>query len=381
MGIVGTPVANLRILACSAACLYGGLWIAACGSTKSSVNDETSGTSPSSDGTSNTSNTQSATNSSAGGAASSASNGNAGGNTPTGDADAGGASSNGTSDGGDGGSTGSDTSSGSGGSGGSTETTTGMGGSVGTGGSAAGGATNTGGAGGSGGSTATNGGSAGANGGSAGTGGTPGECPGPIPFGGPREDGPQSINETCAQIDDDVILDRYHDTDAKVPQGLYYEQPGSVSWWEAPCSESLEDTVDRIGDRAIGEIQSQVATDWSYTVVGCADGAHRFYNNLRCDYFDGSTLDGSSAEDLAFLASLLWWMERGNLTGAQILGYTESAGGATDMVAMCTIRTTFGDFGLCDQITLERTQYSITVSGSVTIGDTETLRTIEGDCN
>src|SRR5690606_12192595 len=134
--------------------------------------------------------------------------------------------------------------------------------------------------------------------------------------GGPRDDGPPPISQSCAQIDDEVIIDRYDDVDAKVPRGLYYEEPGGVSWWEAPCSEGLEETVDRVGSRELGEIQRQVGTDWSYTVVGCAGGDHRFYNNLRCDYFDGSTLDGSSAEDLAFLASLLWWMERGNLTGA-----------------------------------------------------------------
>lgn len=376
MGNVRTSITHLNVLVCSAACLWGGLWVTACGSTKSGVNDETSDTSPSSDGTSNTDGAQSSTSSNADGAASNTASSGASGTSAIGSSGSAGTSNNATSDAGVGGSASSGTSTGSGGSTGTTATT--MGGSAGSGGSAAGGTTATaaGGDGGSGGS----GGSAATNGGSAGTGGTPSDC-GPITFGGPREGGPQSISETCAQIDDEVIVDRYDDPEAKVPRGLYYEEPGGVSWWEEPCSESVEDTVDRIGDRAIGEIQSEVGTDWSYTVVGCSDGDHRFYNNLRCDYFDGSTLDGSTSEDLAFLASLLWWMERGSLTGAQILGYTASAGGATDTVTMCTIRTSFGDFGLCDQITLEQTQYSITVTGSVTIGDPETIRTIQGHCN
>lgn len=355
MGTVRTSVANSRILAC-AACLWGGSWFTACGSTKSDVNNDTSGTS-SSDATSTTDGTQTTTGTGSGGATSSS--------TTTGNA-------SGTDAGG--GSGGSNLSTASGGSAGTTGTA--AGGSGGSG-SSAGGATNSGGSSGSSGS----GGSTATNGGSAGSGGTSSDCSGAIPFGGPREDGPEAIHQSCSLIEDDVILDRYDDTDAKVPRGLYYEQPGTVSWWDEPCSDSLDETVDRIGDHAIGEIQSQVATDWSYTVAGCMNGAHRFYNNLRCDYFDGTTLDGSSAEDLAFLASLLWWMERGNLGGAQILGYTASIGGATDTVVMCTLRTTFGDFGLCDQITLEETQYTITVNGRVTIRDTETVRTIEGNCN
>ncbi len=355
MGAVRRPITHLWVIACAAACL----WSSACGSSESGVNDKTASTSPSS---------------STGGAASSTTNSSTA-ETGATSTDAGGTLSNATSAASVGGSVGSGTSLGSGGS-------TGSGGSAAGGTTAVGGSGGSSGDGGSGGSSGDggSGGSVATSGGSGGSGGTPSDC-GPISFGGPREDGPEPIRQTCAQIDDEVIIARYDDADSKVPRGLYYEPPGSVSWWEEPCSESLGDTVDRAGDRALGDLQTQVGTDWSYTVVGCSDGDHRFYNNLRCDYFDGETLDGSTSEDLAFLASLLWWMERGNLTGAQILGYTESLGGATDTVVMCTLRTSFGDFGLCDQITLEQTQYSITVSGNVNLGETETIRTIEGDCN
>ena len=61
--------------------------------------------------------------------------------------------------------------------------------------------------------------------------------------------------------------------------------------------------------------------------------------------------------------------------------YPTSIGSATDSMTMCTIRTTYGDFGVCDRITLQETAHSITVAGVVTLGEPETVRTIQGSCD
>ena len=399
-------------------CVCSGLWIAACGSTESDVNDDSAGTTPSTESTSNTDATG-GTGADTGGA-SNAANGNGNATTATGSGGVGGSANNtapstasattvgdsmnsggstadaGSTDaGGNGGSTdaggsgngGSSTDAGgSGNSGGSTDS----GGSAGNGGGSTdaggaagngGGSTDAGGAAGNGGGSTDAGGTAG-NGGS-GTGGAPVDCGGPYtgPIGGKRPDGPAAIDEACAQIDDDVIIARYDNPAAKVPQGLYWEPAGVLSTWGDSCSESLNDTVENAQDLDIGEVEDELASDWSYEVSLCEDSNRRFYSDIRCDYFDGTYLDGGSFEDLAYLASLLWWIERGNLTGAQILGYSGSIGSATDNLTMCTIRTTFGDFGICDRITLEQTQYSIDVDGRVTIGERETVRSIQGDCD
>jgi hypothetical protein len=189
------------------------------------------------------------------------------------------------------------------------------------------------------------------------------------------------LAQVCDQVSDEDILARYKDLDAKVPQGLYWEPPGTLAWWGEACSESPAETLDHANERPIGDVEDQVSSDWSYEVSGCYEGSRRVYSDLSCDYFDGTTLAGSTYEDLAYLASLLWWIDNGNLTGAQILGYASMVGGATDLILLCTIRTSFGDFGLCDQITLQQTMHSITVDGTVSLGEPDTVRTIQGDCN
>jgi len=173
---------------------------------------------------------------------------------------------------------------------------------------------------------------------------------------------------------------RYDNPNLKVPQGLYWED-ADVSYWGDSCSDNFAETLDRASERPIGDVEDQVLSDWSYEVVGCNDGSRRFYSDLRCSYFDGNKLDGNTVEDLAYLVSLLWWIDNGDLGGAQILGYTTNIGSATDAITLCTIRTSFGDFGLCDQITLQETTHRITAAGVVTLGEPETVRTIQGTCN
>ena len=210
-----------------------------------------------------------------------------------------------------------------------------------------------------------------------------GDCLTPYtgPIGGPRADGPAPSVGTCESIPDASILQRYKDETQKTPMGLYWEPPGVVSLWEANCSESLEDTLMRSASAPLGNQEGSLASEWSYEVSGCDNGSRRIFSNLRCDYFDGSVLQNGSYDKLAYLASVLWWMNNGNLGGSQILGFTGSIGDATDVVQMCTIRTTFGDFGLCDEITLEVSIHRIVAGSAVTLGEPMPIRTLQGDCN
>lgn len=319
------------------------LWLWGCGETKESDDEATDASGPTSSQTASNTN---ATNAASTGSGASTTNGSTASVSTASGGSGGGASITGTDGASDGGSAGAN---GTIGSGGSTDS----------------------------------GGTAGSGGGTAGTGGEPNDCANPYdgPIGGPRAEGPEMVAQVCDQVSDEDILARYKDLDRKVPQGLYWEPPGTLSWWGEACSENPAETLDHANERSIGDVEGQVSSDWSYEVAGCYEGSRRVYSDLSCDYFDGTTLAGSTAEDLAYLASLLWWIDNGNLTGAQILGYASMVGGATDLILLCTIRTSFGDFGLCDQITLQQTMHSITVDGAVSLGEPDTVRTIEGDCN
>ena len=199
------------------------------------------------------------------------------------------------------------------------------------------------------------------------------------PTGRPRVDGPLPIN--CVGVTDQVILARYKDFKARMPMGLYYEPADLVATWESPCSSSLAETVKRAAARPGGTFDQQFTTDWFYEAEFCRDGLRHVYRNLRCDYFDGQKMPKQDPEALAFLASLLWWGDNANLDGSALIGYSVSIGNATDWVELCTINTVHGDFGLCDEITLQTTTDTILYDGTVKLGQPKTLRTIKGDCH
>jgi hypothetical protein len=48
---------------------------------------------------------------------------------------------------------------------------------------------------------------------------------------------------------------------------------------------------------------------------------------------------------------------------------------------LCTVRTTFGEPGVCDVITVERTYHAILSGGLITLGSPEVVRTLEGTCD
>jgi hypothetical protein len=198
--------------------------------------------------------------------------------------------------------------------------------------------------------------------------------------GGPRVDGPMPISD-CAGVSDALIVERFKDFAARVPQGLYYEPKESISFWNEPCSTSLADTIARGPTDHMGELDGTDESAWFYEASYCTREVRRREKNLRCDYFDGKTLSDLDPKNYAFFASLLWWTEHANVSGAAILGHSLQIGNATNWLELCTIEGRTGDFGRCDEIQLIRTKHRIMYDGAVTLGKPETLRTVKGDCH
>jgi len=209
------------------------------------------------------------------------------------------------------------------------------------------------------------------------------------PSGGPRADGPMNL-QGCAAIADEVVLARYKDRSARVPQGFYYEPTENITFWNEPCSESEQETVTRGAPGGMGTLLGSYESEWFYEAVYCSnDSVRRIQRNLRCDYFDGSKLANATPERVAFLASLLWWGDNGNVDGSATLGYTVVVGDATDVIDLCTVRVTYGDFGLCDEVRLESTKHRLEMIGvesgvpqfRVKLGTPEVIRTLRGTCH
>jgi hypothetical protein len=211
------------------------------------------------------------------------------------------------------------------------------------------------------------------------------------PSGGPRADGPRSA-ASCDSISDALILARYKDFGARVPMGLYYEPAESSEIWGAPgamamassqtpCSASLADTVKRATAEQLGTLEGQYTTDWFYEAAYCKNGMRDLYRNLRCDYFDGEKLVPPTDDNMVFLSSLLWWIDNHNVYGGALIGYSVTVGNATDRIELCTISSTQGDFGLCDEVRLESTTHLLVFDGQVTLGTPKVVKTLKGDCH
>jgi hypothetical protein len=206
------------------------------------------------------------------------------------------------------------------------------------------------------------------------------------PTGGPRPDGPDNPSvASCAEVADELILERYADWDAKVPAGFYFEPGGQLVRWAESCSEGPGESLDAAeATWPEGDVEAEHTTDYFYEVVVCDDGRRYLHRNLRCDYYDGTTLAGAPHADgneLGFLAGLLWFMDYHNTGGYQIIAVIPEAGAEGSAVELCTTRTVFGDFGLCDEVELHATRYEITTEGEVTLESEQLVKTLEGQCN
>jgi hypothetical protein len=194
----------------------------------------------------------------------------------------------------------------------------------------------------------------------------------------------------CADLADDAVLDAVY-KGPRVPAG-YYDDPlvlKETVQWDTGCADDLKEA----------ESMAAVFYDWSKTfkVVGGSSttefhevevvlGSYAArYRVTRCDWFDGTRLAGgpfADASALGYLASYLWFVDNFNMGGSTVPAIIERDGKVEHGADLCSTTTVYGDFGLCDEITLWESAYTMDVSGDVTMpSGAKSLRMITGVCH
>lgn len=202
---------------------------------------------------------------------------------------------------------------------------------------------------------------------------------------GPRETGPENPGVPCDELSDESILESYAVRDRRTLRTYYYD-PAEVVIWGDRCSDDSWSAEAWAGETSgLEEPEATYTTDYFYEVAYCsAERATRVrYRWLRCDYFDGYFFWGpapSNRDAPGFLGSLLWFTEQRGLEGSQLISVRNVPGDVSDTAELCTIRTTYGDFGLCDEITLESWLISIGEEYDVTRSGPSVVRTLTGKC-
>jgi hypothetical protein len=209
-------------------------------------------------------------------------------------------------------------------------------------------------------------------------------CGAAIPNGYVRPDGPENPAVPCDQLSDALILARYDDPDAKVPKGFYVDTAGQlIDWDETACSNSLDDTVAAASAALGGSLLTKGGLSFYFDVGMCDSGMLTHFRQFKCSYYDGKRIstgdvDGSAA---LLLAGMLWYSDSENQDGSVLVSGAVNIGDAANFIELCTTKTTYGDFGLCDQITLESTRFNEAVDGTITMESPKDIRTLKGTCH
>ena len=126
-------------------------------------------------------------------------------------------------------------------------------------------------------------------------------------------------------------------------------------------------------------------TDRFYEVDAIRAQFTMHFRNTRCDWYGGGRLAGGphdGPEALGDLAGYLWFTRHHNTGGFKILGGQGFVGDASHFYELCHVGTTFGDFGLRDEITLRKTSYRLGLpDGPVEILEEGVIRRIQGNQN
>jgi hypothetical protein len=204
----------------------------------------------------------------------------------------------------------------------------------------------------------------------------------------PRTDAAAPLLGACSELTDAQLMAAVYGGPL-VPTGFYDETFGPMegAQWRAPCSPSLDETRTRA--TALFGATSVTGTERSTTQFHEVDvrsgGFAYHYRNTRCDYFDGTTLDGgrfvNDPGPVKALADYLWFVENHDLGGAHVLAGIERLGDATQRYDLCFVTTVYGDFGLCDEITLHTRAFASGPDGRIAIDPDVDERTIRGTCN
>jgi len=195
--------------------------------------------------------------------------------------------------------------------------------------------------------------------------------------------------ESCeAWPDADALFAVYNGPTA--PAGWFSDSYPTNEWpqWGAGCSTSLADTQAlAVSTFTTGTPTGATRTETEFyeADVELNGGLHTVhFRQTRCDWFDGTTLAGAPFTDYAelqWLAGYEWYQDNHNISGHKILGGIGYIGSATHMVDVCHVTTVYGDWGLCDEITLRSTNWTISIVDGVVGNTSAEHRTIQGNCN
>lgn len=191
---------------------------------------------------------------------------------------------------------------------------------------------------------------------------------------------------SCDEITDAEIMAAVYGGPL-VPDGFYDETfgPHEGGQWREPCSGSLDDT--RMRATALFGAAALTGAERSSTqfheVDVTSSGFTYHYRNTRCDYFDGTRLSAvvNDPGPLKALADYLWFVQSHDLGGSHVLAGIERVGDATQRYDLCFVTTTYGDFGLCDRITLHTRSLSASFGGAVMIDPDVDGRSLQGECH
>jgi hypothetical protein len=192
----------------------------------------------------------------------------------------------------------------------------------------------------------------------------------------------------CNEITDAALFALVYGGAPRVPPGYYFETDEAMAYanWQSPCSSDLADTRARATTAygAAALTGEERTTEQFYEVDADSGGFTVHFRNTRCDYYDGSTFGGAphdSADRIPLLASYLWWVDFYNLSGSSIAAGVTHPGGPPHEFDLCHVQTVYGDFGLCDEITLKERSFTVARDGATSIATDRDIRTVMGMCH
>lgn len=196
------------------------------------------------------------------------------------------------------------------------------------------------------------------------------------------------VTGACAGFEDDALRSIVYDG-PKVPSGFYYEPDVDtvVLGWMEPCSPDADATHMRAidiytADAIVG--YDEAPQFFQVNIMNPGMTFTIFYRTTRCEYFDGTTLAGAphtAPDALASFVGYQWFTRYLSLDGAKIVNGVGACTGDRCTYDLCHVRTTYGDFGLCDEIEYFQTHYTITLDGVVSEDPERRLKRIDGMCH
>ena len=200
---------------------------------------------------------------------------------------------------------------------------------------------------------------------------------------------PAEAKKDCADISDEDVLAAVYGG-PKVPPGFYVDEPEKDAWamWGSGCAPDMasvtKDAAIEAESSAGALVGSSRTTPYFYEVDIALDVGYTIhYRKTRCDYFDGAKLAGEASEDaIGELAMYHWYSTWAFTGGYHALGGVSRGDDGAYSFTLCEARVSYGDCGLCDDVALVRSTYTLAADGAVKLpGAPVLVRLFKGHCD